>query len=254
MWPAQPPCSTCSADFELFQELLVCPSPRHTPPVSTPHSLHLLDYPPIKEAFKRLVNAKVLDFWERKLRLEASFIPSLAHFKPEFHSLKSPHRLWTTAGEKPYEVAKARIQLLFLCSQYPCGSRTRHWSAESLGHCSFQPSLERGIVETPEHILLHCPAYTTTRTKMIILCLKIKTPWAHSITVKYLLGNSPKNILQLLLDCSPLPDVILSAQTNGDQVYNDLFYLGRTWCFAIHRERMKRLGRWNFRWSLPPLL
>ena len=100
-----------------------------------PHPLHLLDYPPTKEAFKRLVNAKVLDFWERKLRLEASFLPSLAHFKPEFHSLKSPHRLWTTAGEKPYEVAKARIQLLFLCSQYPCGSRTRHWSAESLGHC-----------------------------------------------------------------------------------------------------------------------
>ena len=52
-----------------------------------PHPLHLLDYPPTKEAFKRLVNAKVLDFWERKLRLEASFLPSLAHFKPEFHSL-----------------------------------------------------------------------------------------------------------------------------------------------------------------------
>ena len=171
----------------------------------------------------------------------------MAHFHPQFFSLNSPHRLWTTAGHKPYEVAKARIQLLLLCSQYPCGSRTRHWSLENRhGYCSFSTCLENTLVETPEHLLLHCPAYNSTRNSLVALCLRLKNPVSYFLVVSNLLSNSPQGILQLLLDCSSLPEVILAAQHNGDQIYNDLFYIGRTWCFSIHRERMKRLGRWNF--------
>ena len=42
----------------------------------------------------------------------------------------------------------------------------------------------------------------------------------------------------MLLDCSVMPEVIRSAQSHGSRVYDDLFYVGRTWCFAVHRERM----------------
>ena len=34
--------------------------------------------------------------------------------------------------------------------------------------------------------------------------------------------------------------------TQGPKILDDLFYLTRTWCFSVHRYRMKMLGRWNF--------
>ena len=124
-----------------------------------PHPLNLLANPPTKESFKKLVKAKVTDYWDTKLRMEASFLPSLPYFCPEFLSLTSTHRLWTSAVNNSYELAKSRIQLLFLCSQYPCAKLTRHWSSDnSLGLCSFPSCRENNIVESPGHVLLHCPA------------------------------------------------------------------------------------------------
>ena len=76
---------------------------------SLPHPLQLLQNPPSKDVFKKLMKSKVVDYWENKLRLEASFLPSLPFFKPEYMSLTKTHLLWTTAGANTYEVSKARI-------------------------------------------------------------------------------------------------------------------------------------------------
>ena len=214
-----------------------------------PHPLLLLQNPPPKESFKKLIKSKIMDHWEEKLRLEASFLPSyLPYFNPQFLSLNSPHRLWTTAGPKPYEIAKARIQLLFLSSQYPCSKHTRHWSADNPeGLCTFSSCWENHLVESPEHILLYCPAYNSSRQNMFYLCFKTTCPVAFSLVVNFLNHKSTTKLMQFLLDCSSLPEVIYMAQHHGEQVYSDLFYLSRTWCFTLHRERMKRLGKWNFR-------
>ena len=211
-----------------------------------PHPLLLLEQKLPKEQFKKQIKAKVLDYWEIKLRQEAAFLPSLSYFNTAYYSLSKPHKLWTTAGQKPYEVSKARIQLLFLCSQYPSGSRTRHWSPENpLGLCSFPPCRIEETVETPEHILLDCAAYKLTRKKLISMCLRLKNSTSHSIAISFLTAHTASDALQLLLDCSSIPEVILAAQLSGEIIYNDLFYIGRSWCFSIHRERMKMLGRWN---------
>ena len=213
-----------------------------------PHPLQLLENPPTKEAFRKLVKSKLFDYWEVKFRSESSVLPSLPYFHPEFLSLRAPHRLWTTAGRKPYEVAKARIQLLFLSSQYPCGKLTKNWSLTNPeGFCTFEDCLNSSQLESPEHILMNCPAYSTVRTKMISMCLNVKHPITKSLVTRILLTNSTEKIMQLLLDCSSMPNVVKSAQVYGDQIYNDLFYLSRNWCFSVHRERMKRLGLWNFR-------
>ena len=212
-----------------------------------PHPLTLLDKPLTKNTHKKLVKSKVLDYWEVKFRAEAAPLTSLKYFRPQFLSLSCPHRLLKAAGSKSYEVAKARIQLLFLSSKYPCGQLTRHWSSsDSEGTCTFLSCKQRSTVETPEHILLECPAYSATRLHLISLCLNVKNPVSNYIVTNLLLSTST-NQMQFLLDCSPIPLVIHLAQLHGDQIFNDLFYLSRTWCFAIHRERMKRLGRWNFK-------
>ena len=58
-------------------------------------------------------------------------------------------------------------------------------------------------------------------------------------------SSTIKHLLQFILDCSTLPTVINSRQGHGEEVINELFRLTRTWCFVIHRDRMKMLGRWN---------
>ena len=212
-----------------------------------PHPLVLLHHPLTKEAFKKLVKSKITDHWEFKLRSEALFLTSLPCFHPQYLSLTSPHKVWTTAGPKPYEVSKARIQLLFLGSLYPCGSRIKHWSPSNPeGICTFASCWSQDIVENPEHILLHCPAYLNTRMNMVSLCIQMPCLVSLALVTNFLASNSMK-LMQFLLDCSAIPEVISSAQKFGDQVYSNLFYLSRTWCFSLHRERLKRLGKWNFR-------
>ena len=131
--------------------------------------------------------------------------------------------------------------------QYRCGQVTRHWSTGQDGYCTHPPCHQRCMVESPEHILMECTAYSDTRLNMVSLSLNIKNPIAHSLVISLLLCASKEKFMQFLLDCSVLPEVILAAQTHGDAVYNALFYVSRTWCFAMHRERRKRLGQWNFR-------
>ena len=161
-------------------------------------------------------------------------------------SLASPNSIWTAAGRDSYDVAKARIQLLSLSSQYPCAKYTRHWSADNPnGICSFSSCSTLNLVESPEHVLLQCPAYTTSREKMILMCLRSREPRVHQLVTRFLLSNSAK-IMQFLLDCSAIPEVINLSQSWGEDIYKDLFYLSRTGCFTMHKERMKRLCRWNF--------
>ena len=212
-----------------------------------PHPLDLLHSPPTKECYKKLIKSKVIDFWETKLRAEAPSTLSLPYFHPEYLSLGSPHKILTSAGAKSYEVSKARIQLLFMTSQYPSAKFSRHWSPENpLGICSNGSCKEYEVIETSEHILLYCPAYNSARQNAIKLCLQIKNQHVHQLVTNFFL-TGPHKLLQFLLDCSVIPEVISMAQQHGNAIYNDLFYLGRTWCFGIHRMRMKRLCKWNFR-------
>ena len=211
-----------------------------------PHPLHLLHHPPPKLLFKKLVKSRVLDYWETRLRAESSYLPSLSYFHPNFLSLTRPHRLWATAGNNIYEVSKAKIQLLFLSSQYPCGQRTRHWSHDNPdGYCSYPVCRAAKIVETREHILLTCPAYSQTRLCLTTSFLKTQNPQVQSLFLKYLM-SSAKNFTQFLLDPSSMPEVIQCSQLHGNDIFSDIFYIGRTWCFSHHRERSKRLGKWNF--------
>ena len=139
------------------------------------------------------------------------------------------------------------MKLLLLSNQYPCGGLTKHWSHDNpQGLCTFPACHASSQVETIEHILLLCPAYTLTRQNMIGLCTRLRHPASHSLVISFLLGNSLQDMLQLLLDCSTLPKVISSAQLHGEVIYSDIYYITRNWCFSSHRERLKRLQRWNF--------
>ena len=149
----------------------------------------ILANPPKKEEFKKLVKAKILDYWEKKLRAEAVLLPSLNYVHTQFMSLSCPHKLWSTAGSNPFEVAKARVQLLFLSNQYPCARLTRHWSCDNPGGlCSFPLCQSKGVVESRQHILIDCPAYTSARANMTTTCLGSNEPTTHMLVTKFLIS------------------------------------------------------------------
>ena len=51
--------------------------------------------------------------------------------------------------------------------------------------------------------------------------------------------------MQLLLDPTVCPSVIIAAQQNGTGIYCHLLYLSRTWCHMLHTRRMKLLKLLN---------
>ena len=203
----------------------------------------ILDFPPSKDDLKKLSTACVISYWETLLRGEASLLPSLRYFKPEFMNLKSPHLIWKTAGSNPYEVSKAVQQARFLSGRYRSAELERHWTQNKEGFCLNCNSRES---ESIEHILINCIAYTDTKKKLYNLWLSTKIRSVYILVLEALSSNK-EYLLQFLLDCSVLPSVIRAAQQHGYVVYKELFYLTRTWCFAIHRQRMRRLKRWNFK-------
>ena len=190
------------------------------------------------------MKARVVDYWEIRLRGETALLPSLTYFHPQFMSLTKPHPLWVTAGSNPHEISKAVQQARFLSGRYRSFSLTRHWSVSNKEGFCLSPTC-KNVRETTEHILVHCDAYLDCKRRLYALWLSTKTEGVLKLVLEAL-SSETSYLLQFILDCSVLPSVIRATQLFGQNILHELFYLTRSWCFSIHRQRMKMLGRWNF--------
>ena len=208
-----------------------------------PHPITIIDTQPTKKAFEMLAVSKVISYWEKRLRGEAALLPSLTYFKPEFMSLKTPHPIWSTTGGNPYEVSKAIQQARFLSGRYRSESLVRHWSKNKDGFCNSTTCTNK--VETIEHILIECGAYSDCKRYLYSLWLSTANPVVRKLVLEALTSETCY-LLQFILDCSVLPSVIVATQRHGFSVLKELFHFTRTWCFTVHRQRMKLLGRWNY--------
>ena len=130
-----------------------------------------------------------------------------------------------------------------LSGRYRTQMLTRHWSSACSGAC-LAPGCS-GCDETLEHILLHCPAYSQTRS-MLHRMWTTATNYQAQNLASSALQNSSSYFLQFVLDASVIPEVIISVQEHGVELLSAIFHLTRSWCFAIHRERAKFQGRWKF--------
>ena len=54
-----------------------------------------------------------------------------------------------------------------------------------------------------------------------------------------------KTFLQFLLDCTAIPEVSKLTGDCAPEVISTLFKMTRTFCYSIHRERLKLLNRWR---------
>ena len=148
-----------------------------------PHPLKLLDNPPSKDDLKKMVKARVLDYWETRLRGEASLLQSLIFFKPNFMSLSKPHPIWTTTGGKPHEVAKAVQQARLLSGRYRTNELLKHWNHLQTGLCS-APGCDSK--ETVTHIIIECRAYTNIRQKLLSMWLSTHSQEVYTLVLEAL--------------------------------------------------------------------
>ena len=203
---------------------------------SLPHPLSILVDPPSKFQFKKLVKSKVIDYWEQRLRAESGLLPSLKFFHPQYMSLAKPHPIWWTAGENPYEVSKAVIQCRMLSGRYRTRQLTSKWSESQCSNC---PAPQCGnVIESLEHLLLECPAYAKIRSTVIRKCRAIENP-AIMQYINFIVAQPQSSIMQFLLDSSALPYTQKLISEYGCSILTIIFSLTRTWCYSVHRERLK---------------
>ena len=187
----------------------------------------------------------VIDYWEKILQAEANPLPSLNYFKPSFMSLTSIHPIWSTAGYSSSKVAMATIQARMLSGRYRTEYLCRHWSKNKAGICLLSEACSSTLDQLP-HILAVCPALQPTRDKLVKFTMSYcqRVPYLSHIIFKYLRPDHPL-YCHFIIDCSTIPQIISATQEYGNEALAHFFNITRTWCYSLHRERMKILGRWN---------
>ena len=213
-----------------------------------PHPLHLLENPYPKKIFKKLCKEKVTEFWHKKFSLKAGLLPSLQYLKPQFLTLSSPHPLWTSLDNNPYQAKAARIQAILLSGKYRSERLCRYWSHNKEGFCLLQPCKNLRVYEDIEHIFIQCGGLTSERRRLETFTKDFLSdkPVLQPIVNTYLLKTTDSYLrMQFFLDCSVLPLVISTFQTYGVIIHQQLFRISRTWCRSLHVARLKALGRYN---------
>ena len=143
----------------------------------------------------------------------------------------------------------ANVQTVMLSGRYRTEALASHWSETGSKFCQTPHCKDQNLVEDLTHILAICGALDQTRSKLRDFtkkyCSKIESPDIKQIVEEYCTMNHPQ-FCQFLVDCSVLPLVITAVQVFGEKtVHEDLFRITRTWCYTLHRDRLKILGRWK---------
>ena len=160
-------------------------------------------------------------------------------------SLTSPHPIWTTAGPLSYHVAMSTVQATMLSGRYRTELLCSKWSSNSSGYCQAPSCQGLNLPEDLHHILAMCGSLQPTRQRLVNFTSKFcqRYPAIRPIVQILCSPENPK-FRQFLLECSVLP-VIQATQQQGPAVLQQLFRVTRTWCYCLHKTRLKILGRWT---------
>ena len=105
----------------------------------------------------------------------------------------------------------------------------------------------RSTEESLQHILLDCPEYANTRLNLVQKFKSAKNEDIRKLAM-FALQQPPAFLMQFLLDASALPVTRNLISTVGEEILLPLFSLTRTWCYALHRERLTLLRKKKSKW------
>ena len=141
----------------------------------------------------------------------------------------------------------ATVQAQMLSGRYRTESLCSHWRSHSTGVCLLSPDCF-STKEDLNHILRDCVALNPTREKLVDFTNKYCTQLNPVLSqlIKDHVNTANSLYCQYLIDCSTLPAVISTSLALGPEVLHHMFTVTRTWIYTIHKERLRRLGRWNY--------
>ena len=142
----------------------------------------------------------------------------------------------------------ASVQANLISGRYRTEALSRHWSDNFNGVCLLSSVCQSvGNREDVSHMLQWCPALKDTRDKLTDYTRNKVSNLDNYLQSEILLLCSVDNpsFCQFILDCSSISTVISLVQLYGSSLLSLVFEISRTWVFTIHRERLRRLGRWK---------
>ena len=102
-------------------------------------------------------------------------------------------------------------------------------------------------MEDLAHILLpRCPQLQDRKDILIQYALDRleKLPTAAALFERLLFSQDTEKFVQFVLDPSAVQEVISAVQLQPD-ILSPIFRVTTTWCYAMHRTRLKLLGKWT---------
>jgi hypothetical protein len=134
-------------------------------------------------------------------------------------SLIRPPSIWSSCGSNPFECHKAGITTRMLSGRYLTDKLQRQWTHKKAGTCLLLECFP-GSEGSLEHLPLRCEALSHTRSNLMSLCFRVAA------------------------ECDELYRIITCVSVSV--IRDRLLYIGRTWCYSIHREQMTQLGLLDF--------
>ena len=123
-----------------------------------------------------MIKLKVQDFWQMKLREDASKLESnsLKYFNPRFMSLSRPHQLWLSCGNDRYQLNKVCLQAKYLSGRSHTEKLMSHFSKENSPFCQLHPETE--TVSDLLHHLVLCPVLDPLQKELFEFWNKLSAP------------------------------------------------------------------------------
>ena len=192
-----------------------------------PSSFSLLEYPPTKEQWKRMVKCAILTKWENDLKDQASAMSTLSILNLNVCNLSHVHPVWRLGAADSLTVLKATTKAKLLVQRYPL-----HYSRTSGMNYGLPCPLCKFNTETLEHFLVDCPVLDSTRA-------------VHTSRIQHVFDSAG-----LRLPCDMVRLVLDPSHYTTDPLLGLMERVTRDMCFDLHQKRSILLGYSTFRHSV----
>ena len=132
-----------------------------------------------------------------------------------------------------------------ISGRYRTEKLSRFWSDNRLGHC-LASTCDQVVGDLP-HLLLHCPSLQALRASLYRMWLTKAAMYTelYNLTSQVLLSTDEVK-MRFILDPTSFPTIISLTQLEGATVLDTVFYMSRTFAYALHRKKLILTGKWPF--------
>ena len=189
-----------------------------------PSPYELLEDPPSKSSWKRIVNDKLEKYWKEQLISDSLKKTSLQFWNPNIINYNVCSQIWESAGSDTVSVHKANIHVKLLSGTYILQknkARFNQYAVSSL--CPLCGKDSEDLV----HFMLNCEKLEAVRRPFIT---KLQTLLASHHGNHWWTQLSDRNRVQLILDNSKLTDINELTRTL-------IWDISRGLCYVLHSTR-----------------